>query len=160
MKVVSVSGVGEREHPSPEGRVVALVNHSYRAGFWEAKRFGEEQWAEAARRGVEAAKRLTCVNDGAVWIWALVLRCYPMAVQVVDWWHVVDRIWKVANLAFGQGTEKAHAGVGEREGELWAGRVQAVIAALAELEPRGEAAEKETRLLGEYLRTHADRMRY
>ena len=160
VKVVSISEVEEREEPTPEGRLVALVKHSYRAGFWEAKEFGEEQWAEAQRRGVEVAGRLTCVNDGAVWIWALVLMCYPLAVQVVDWWHAVDRLWKVGNMVLGQGNDKTRAWVTERKDDLWAGRVRAVIAALGEPKPQGEEAEKEVRLLREYLQIHADRMRY
>lgn len=160
VKVVSVSEVERLKEPTPEGRLVALVNHSYRAGFWEAEQFGKVQWAEAQRRGVEVAKRLTCVNDGAVWIWALVLLCYPLAVQVVDWWHAVDRLWKVGNLVLGQGTEKTQAWVKACKDDLWAGHVQAVIAALGELKPQGEDAEKEVRLLREYLRGHAERMRY
>ena len=29
-------------------------------------------WAERYRRGVESAKRIVCINDGAIWIWMMV----------------------------------------------------------------------------------------
>lgn len=160
VKVVAVSDVEELKEPAADGTRVTLTNHSYRAGFWEAKEFGEEQWAEAQSRGVEQAKRVTSVNDGAPWIWGLILLCYPTALQVLDWWHVVDRLWKVANLVVGQGTEAAAAWMEARKDELWDGRVLAVIGALGKLEPRSEDAKEEVRLLTEYLRSHAERMRY
>lgn len=160
VKTVAVSEVEWRKEPEPDGTRVRLVNHSYRAGFWEAKEFAQEQYAEAKRRGAEQAKRLSSVNDGAEWIWGIVLLCYPLALQVVDWWHAVDRLWKVGNLVFGQGSELASAWVKARKDELWKGEVAKVIAALEGLKAGSEEASKEVRLLREYVRRHAERMRY
>jgi len=137
-----------------------VVNHSYRAGFWEVKGFAEVQWAEAKRRGVEWAKRLTSVNDGALWIWVLAPLCYPLAVEVVDWWHAVERLWKVGNLVFGQGSELANAWVKARKDGLWRGEVAKVIGALRWVRSGSEEVTKEARLLREYLSEHAERMRY
>ena len=86
--------------------------------------------------------------------------CYPLALQVVDWWHAVERLWKVANLVYGQGSELASAWVKARKNELWKGETAKVIAALDGLDPGSEEAREEARLLREYVRTHADRMRY
>jgi hypothetical protein len=161
VKTVAVSEVVRVEKPLADGTKVELTNHSYRAGFWEAKEFGEVQYLEAKRRGAERARRLTSVNDGAEWIWALVLLCYPLALQVIDWWHAVERLWKVGNLVFGQGSELASAWVKARKDELWKGEVSKVIAALDGL--GGKASEEaidEVRKLREYLRTHQERMRY
>lgn len=163
VKTVAVSEVERLGKPLADGTTVGLINHSYRAGFWEAKQFAEVQYAEAKRRGAEWARRLTSVNDGAEWIWAIVLLCYPTALQVVDWWHAVDRLWKVGNLVFGQGSELSSAWVKQRKDELWRGEVARVIAALDGLRANGGSGEEgcdEARLLREYLRTHADRMRY
>lgn len=160
VKTVTVSAVEPLEQPERDGTRVRLVHHSYRAGFWEAKEFAREQYAEAKRRGAERAHRLTSVNDGAEWIWAIVLLCYPTARQVVDWWHVVDRLWTVANLVFGQGSDLARAWVKARKDDLWKGEVAKVIAALDGLNPDSEKTRDEARLLREYIRTHAERMRY
>ena len=160
VKTVAVSEVERLKEPEADGTQVRLVNHSYRAGFWEAKEFAKEQYAEAKSRGAEQAKRLTSVNDGGEWIWTIVLLCYPLALQVVDWWHVVERLWKVGNLVFGQGSELASAWVKARKDELWKGEVQKVITALNGIKPNSEEASEEARLLREYLREHADRMRY
>jgi hypothetical protein len=160
VKTVAVSEVEPLAQPAPDGTRMRLVHQSYRAGFWEAKEFATVQWAEAKRRGVEQAKRVTSVNDGAEGIWLIVLLCYPTALAIVDWWHVVDRLWKVGNLVGGQGTAASAAWVKARKDELWQGQVAAVCAALTALTPSSAETQKEVRLLGEYLRTHADRMRY
>lgn len=160
VKTVAVSEVEPLKEPEADGTRVRLVNHSYRASFSEAKEFAKEQYAEAKRRGAEQAKRLTSVNDGAEWIWAIVLLCYPLALQVVDWWHAVDRLWKVANLVFGQGSELGRAWVKARKDELWKGEVAKVIAALDGLKAGSEEASNEVRLVQEYVRTHAHQMRY
>lgn len=160
VKVVSVSEVQERAHPADNETPVVLVNHSYRAGFWEAKEFADVQWNEAQSRGVERARRVTSVNDGAPWIWVLVQLCYPTALQVVDWWHLVERLWKVANLVFGQGSTEAEVWVKERKDELWAGNVSAVVTALRKLRSRRKGAQEEIRLFKQYLHTHDQRMRY
>ena len=160
VKVVSVSEVEERAEAASDETPVVLLNHSYRAGFWEAKDFADVQWHEAQRRGVERARRLTSVNDGARWIWALVLLCYPMALQVVDWWHLVERLWKVANIVFGQGSAEAEVWMQQRKDELWAGNVKAVLDALRKLRSRRKGSQEEIRQLKQYLRTHDERMRY
>jgi hypothetical protein len=160
VKTVAVSAVEPLAQPAPDGTRMRLVQHSYRAGFWEAKEFATVQWAEAKRRGVEQAARVTSVNDGAEWIWLIVLLCYPTARAIVDWWHVVDRLWQVGNLVGGQGTTASAAWVKARKEELWQGHVAAVGAALTALTPRSAETQKDVRLLGEYLRTHAERMRY
>jgi hypothetical protein len=167
VKTVAVSEVERLKEPEPDGTLVRLVDHSYRAGFWEAKEFAGVQYAEAKRRGAEWAKRLTSVNDGAEWIWLIVLLCYPSALQIVDWWHAVERLWRVGNLVYGQGSELASAWVKARKNELWKGEVNRVIATLDGLQASSasgnggsEEARNEARLLREYLRTHADRMCY
>jgi hypothetical protein len=160
VKAVAVSEVERLKEPEPDGTRVRLVNHSYRAGFWDAKGFAQVQYAEAKRRGVEWAKRLTSVNDGAEWIWALVLLCYPSARQIVDWWHAIERLWTVGNLVFGQGSELSSAWVKARKDELWQGEVAKVITVLDGLKSGSEEVVKETRLLREYLEEHASRMRY
>jgi hypothetical protein len=51
VKTVAVSAVERLKDPEPDGTRVRLTKHSYRAGFWEAKRFAEVQYAESKRRG-------------------------------------------------------------------------------------------------------------
>ena len=86
------------------GKPIAhLSDHSYRAGLWDATEFGQQQWAEACSLGVEKGS----VNDGAAWIWNIVRMCYGNCVEIIDWWHAVEKLWQVAQHHFDAESEQA-----------------------------------------------------
>jgi hypothetical protein len=118
VKTVSVSAVTHTVDATTGEREVALTQHSYRAGLWDAATFGTHHWAEAYRRGVEQAKTVVCVSDGAAWIWALVFMCFPRRTEILDWWHAVQRLWTIANAHF----------TAEREAAQWVETQKAAFA--------------------------------
>jgi hypothetical protein len=99
VKVMSVSAVrpANAQTSAAEGR--RLAKHSYRAGLWDAKHFTPPYWAESARRGVEKAKQIVCISDGAAWIWAMVLICFARRIEVLDWRHVLRYLWQIVGAA-------------------------------------------------------------
>ncbi len=128
VKVATISAVEvEVEVERDEEKVVRLSQHSYRAGLWEAKDFAKHQWAEACRRGLEKAKQIVSVNDGAAWIWLIVMMCYAPCIEIIDWWHAVEKLWNAANSLFGQGAPQAAAWVQQLKSLLWAGQLRPLI---------------------------------
>lgn len=71
--------------------------------------FSDLVWARAFARGADQAQQLVFLADGAVWIWRLVAKDFPKAIQIVDWYHALSYLVKVAHTAFGQGTPQAKA---------------------------------------------------
>lgn len=123
VKIAAVSAV-EREAAgadTAEEPSVTLTHHSYRAGLWDAAAFSNQQWAEATRRGIEKARQVVSVNDGALWIWVIVAMCYVPCVQIIDWWHAVEKLWLIASTLFGEGNEVGRAWVEGHKASLWAG---------------------------------------
>ena len=109
VKAVAVAAIGHLTD-RVTGKVTPLLSdHSYRAGLWDATEFCQQQWAEACRRGVEKVGYLSSVNDGAAWIWNIVRMCYGNCVEILDWWHAVEKLWLIAQHHFDaeseQGTE-------------------------------------------------------
>ncbi|MHB0859490.1 MAG: hypothetical protein ACYC5M_18220 [Anaerolineae bacterium] len=102
-KVAAFSAV--RAEAGAEGAepTVHLERHSYRAGLWEAPAFAKQQWAEAWRRGLEQAARVVAVSDGAAWIWNIVRNCYAPCVEILDWWHALQKLWLIAWAVYGEG---------------------------------------------------------
>lgn len=96
VKTVAISAVTSEMNPETGDMEVRLSRHSFRAGLWEAKTFTHHHWAEACRRGLEKAKTIVCVSDGAAWIWAMVFLCFSTRIEVLDWWHAVERLWTIA----------------------------------------------------------------
>jgi hypothetical protein len=73
--------------------------------------FRQQLYAETLRRGLQQAKDVLVVADGAVWIWNLVEDRFRDAQQRVDLYHVKEHLWSLANEVYGQGTEEAQAWV-------------------------------------------------
>jgi hypothetical protein len=160
-KIVAISAVevGE-EVEGGAGPAVELRRTSYRAGLWDAASFGPQQWAEACRRGLEKAERVVCVNDGAPWIWLIVAMCYVPCIEVLDWWHAVQKLWELAFLLLGAENEASPVWAEQQKSFLWAGQLRQVFHQLRLLCPRGQALpDKVPQAIG-YLFRHRQRMRY
>jgi len=169
VKMVSVSEVeqGAQSNSGGEAResegqsAVQLTHHSYRAVLGEKSTFALALRAELVRRRVADVAILTTVNDGAEWIWNVVL-CYlgVNRVEVLDWSHAVQNLAKAAAAAWGEGTPEAHAWLAQRKAELWAGQVVDVLIALQKLPRRRKERRKAIRQVQEYVVQHAERMKY
>ena len=61
----------------------------------------------ARRWGAHRAHELVVLGDGAAWIWKLARRFFPKAVQILDYWHVIERLFLVAEARFGSKTSEA-----------------------------------------------------
>ncbi len=160
VKVATISAVVAKARVKDGESPVVLTDHSYRAGLWNAATFGKQQWAEAKRRGLLAAKVVLSINDGARWIWILILTCYPQAIEIVDWWHAVKRLWDVAHLVFGQVSTVAETWVQTQKDALWQGQTEAVVSAMRLLAAgSGEAREFIQQSMG-YFEANHERMQY
>lgn len=115
--------------------------------------------------GYQNARLRAFIADGAHWLWKLADDYFPSAVQVLDWYHLAEHVHKAASAVFGEGSAGAKAWAGEREAELWEGRVGAALAA-AEVEtgrvrsPAKRAALAELRTYLENNRGRVDYPRY
>lgn len=101
-KITAISAVEPVVDEETGEITVQLTRHSYRAGLWEAPAFANHLWVESCRRGLAKAQHLMSVNDGAPWIWAVVFLCFARCTQILDWWHAVQRLWAIANVAFAE----------------------------------------------------------
>ena len=111
VKTVSVSAVTHTVDGVTGEHKAALAQHSYRAGLWDATTFAPHHWAEACRRGVDNAKTVVCVSDGAAWgpagTPAIVFMCFAVRIEILDWWHAIQRFWTIANAHFSSQKEAA-----------------------------------------------------
>jgi hypothetical protein len=102
----------------------ALTDRLYHAdtGAWTS--FAERFTALCAERGVYEARRILFVSDGAPAIRWIRERAFPTAIELLDWYHLVEQ------LRFGIGRD--HAAVLERAiAAALPGDAQALLAILA-----------------------------
>ena len=160
VKTVAISAVEMATNEETGQAEVRLIRHSYRAGLWEAKAFAKQQWAEGCRRGLERAQQIVSVNDGAVWIWLIVQMCWAPCVEILDWWHLVEKLWEVASVWFGQEQAASARWVESQKSQLWNSGARQVIRAIRNLCPRGQPLPEKVRGTVGYIFNHRWRMRY
>ena len=116
-------------------------------------------WAEACRRGVDNAKAVVCVSDGAAWIWAIVFMCFAVRIEILDWWHAVQRLWTIANDHFTSEQEAAHW-VEAQKAAFAHSRLRQVLHATRLLYPKGTPLPEPVRQAVGYIFHNRRRMDY
>lgn len=92
------------------GRPV-ILERGYVATRLGLDAFRQQLYAEALQRGLLQAEIVLVLGDGAAWIWNLATDRFASATQRVDFFHVSQHLWAVANDLHGQGSKDAAAWV-------------------------------------------------
>jgi hypothetical protein len=71
--------------------------------------FGWRMYAEALRRGLEGAKTVVVLTDGARYNHTLVQTHFPDAVHIVDLFHAYEHLTALAQILWGQGAKAPKA---------------------------------------------------
>ncbi len=155
-----------------DGRLEGPANKRTYATFVSYRALFEWIHAEARRRGygTKKFKKVLFIADGAEVLWSLQQEFFPDADVCLDWFHVVEKLWK-AGKAICRGTrrERQHleAWVAEQKRSLRHGKhaeVAAVIEAALEATPvTGPGNKYRREVLAEvaaHLRKNAARLEY
>jgi hypothetical protein len=140
----------------PEELEVRAQDMSFYVDFADPAIFGRALWLEGYRRGVTKAKEVVAIGDGAHWIWNLIAEHFPEAVQIVDWYHATEYIWRAAYAIYGEGSDLAKQWAKKRLDELWAGKVDEVLLHCQQHASAGEACHQAIT----YYTNNRERMRY
>jgi hypothetical protein len=157
VKVSEVPSTLQEPRPTPK---ITLQKHSYQAGLWDADEMGQHQYLEGTRRQVALCPRFGSVNDGALWIDRITTTNFSQALQVIDWGHASERLWKVSKAAFGEGTPESKKWAKHQEEQLWHGHVSEVVTALYALNWAQITCLDEVRQSPAYFETRQAKMNY
>ena len=124
---------------------------------------------EAHLAGVDAAKTVAFLGDGAPWIWNLAAENFPRAVCILDFFHATQHLAAVAGARFGRDRRALHAWLGMATGRLRYAGADWVIAQIEKFAaeagpPPSGAHDDDPRLVlarnALYFRTNRERMDY
>jgi len=139
----------------PINKRVYATFTSYRALF---------EWLveEAKKRGYGTKKfrKVVFVADGAETLWSLQQEFFPDADVCLDWYHIVEKLWKAGKCLHREGSEALAAWVAEQKKRLRHGELAAVLAelrALLEKTPRTGPGNKYRRAVLEKTVAHFDK---
>lgn len=100
---------------------------TYHCDIQSPDKFSALFWATACQRKADLHEELVFVCDGAIWIWKLIERHFPHAVQIVDWYHASEYLPPIAEAAFGHDTPDYHAWLDQARFLLWEGQIDDLI---------------------------------
>lgn len=72
------------------------INVHYTATLGTKEDFIPALWALAVHHKLPTARHRSSVGDGALWVWDVAENICPDGQQVVDWYHAVEHLHKVA----------------------------------------------------------------
>jgi hypothetical protein len=90
------AGVVLRIPEGPAGPRLAEAEKWYVATDGGPEAAGRRLYAEALRRGLEQARQVHVIADGAVWIWNLAAEHFPGSVGLLDFYHASGHLWELA----------------------------------------------------------------
>jgi hypothetical protein len=133
---------------------------SYVGYIETAEDFGSRIYDEADYRGLDRAKKVCVIGDGAKWIWNIADYYFPNAIQIIDIYHAREHYWSVAKKIFLNDKDKIKTWTAERSNELNAGHVEKVIFAIKKLLGKNNEQNEEIERQVGYFENNKERMRY
>ena len=121
----------------------------YRSEITPAEEFGRLPWASALNDHADRAQELVFVCDGAAWIWKLVEKYFPDAIQIVDWYHACGYLTEIASTAYAD-EDTAQDWLEQMKTLLWKARIDALLVACREHQEHPQAREFATKAITYY----------
>ena len=134
-------------------------NMHYYCDIQEAEEFGRLFWASGVRHQADQYDEVVVVADAAAWIWNLVERYFPQAVQIVDWYHAVQYLTPIATAVRDSDEQIAQEWLKKTTTLLWQGKIDKVIRACRRVQYYAQAREPTEKAIT-YYSNNAHRMNY
>ena len=143
-----------------KGDKIEMRSAKYMATLERTAAFGDQVYALAFDQGVENARKLACLGDGAVWIWNSFSPHYPDAVHILDFFHATEHLGAVAKAWYGEGSDMAQYWLEARKLDLLSDCVEDVIKSVHSWHPTDDKGKELRRLELGYLENNKHRMLY
>jgi hypothetical protein len=144
-----------------EGRPVRDTSStSYVAAIETSEEFGPRIYAEARRRGLDRAKKVVVIADGAPWIWILARLHFPGAIEILDLYHAREHLWKLAAKLFPSDEIGRMRWIKRFQQKLDNGKIKSLVADLRSISAPNDQLRKAIQIEADYYEKNAHRMQY
>ena len=151
--------VAVQEEPKQENKRNAQET-LYTATLGSREQFGNQLYRLAGEPEAAQTSKLTFISDAAKWLDELQVLAFPLATRIVDFWHVTEYLWKVANAFYEEGSTKAKAWAHGKIELLRQGQAKLIAAGLAHMKPKTKLEREVLNATQTYFRNHAHQMDY
>lgn len=141
-----------------EERIQEKRRNTIRESLYAAHLGGHEAFLEKFEPLLSGKKQLVAIADGARWIWDYWDSEHPEAVQILDYYHVVEKIgqWAITVVS---NPEECRAWIDQQEAYLLSDQAQEVIEAIQRICCSRSKHKQQSQLLT-YLNNNLKRMHY
>jgi hypothetical protein len=118
---------------------------------------------EALRQGIQSAPRVAWISDGGRWLWRICGDSFPQVTAVLDFYHVMENVWKRIEPCFEGHLRQAQRYLKVARKCLRRGHADVLLddlLAAAQREGLPEKTVREIRKLHRYLDRHRDHLDY
>ncbi len=120
---------------------------------------GHKKFLEKLEAYSEPYPHKVFIADGARWIWNWVEDCYPEAVQILDFYHALEKLGVYAALQYGEENQRKEW-MEEQKGRLLEGKAAELITDLKDIKPAAGQARKAKQDVVRYYESNLQRMQY
>jgi hypothetical protein len=135
-----VGAVYTAERSHPHRAEIRSQAHSYITELGSRPKFGQQLWLEAHRRGLQQAKTVVFIGDGAPWLWEMAHDLFPGAIQILDWYHATTYLWAVARELYPKDEQAARQWIDPFLANLAQSNISLVLQQLHQLAASSPAA--------------------
>jgi hypothetical protein len=122
--------------------------------------FGEQLYELSGRPEARESAGMGFVSDAATWLGELQQLLFPLATRSIDFWHVTEYLWAVANSFYREGTATAKAWAEAHVKALREGQAKGIEASLARMRPKTRHQREALAKARTYLEHHSQAMDY
>lgn len=141
VKTLAVGEVSQQINQRGE-RVIRTKELSYFSRCSEAGVFTRQALCETHRRGVERAKKVSAVADGAEWVQGFIDYHRVDAIRILDFPHAAEHLAEAGRASFGEQNKQFPVWLDKQCHELRHGSSEQVLAGLSRLRAKEEAARE------------------
>ena len=133
---------------------------TYVGAIETSEQFGRRIYAEAIRRGLDGARKVVIIGDGAPWIWILARLHFPGAIEILDLFHAREHLWKLAAKLFVCDEIGRKRWLNRFLKLLDNGRIPQLVAQLRAIAPSDDELRKAVNGEADYFERNAHRAQY
>lgn len=122
--------------------------------------FGKKLYELSGEPDASETAHMAFISDAARWLDELQGLAFPLAERIVDFWHVTEYLWEVANTFYEEGTGKAKQWAEEKVQKLREGRAKLIRVSLSQMKPRTKKQREVLAAAQTYFNNHAHQMDY
>ena len=153
-------GVVQEELNAQGERVIQSTALSYFSRAASASEFARQALVETHRRGVEKAKQVCAVCDGAEWAQGFIDYHREDAVRVLDFPHAAEHVAAAGRAVFGEQSADFLPWLEAQCHQLKHGSPEAVLRSLRALEAKDKVSQAVVAEQAQYLEKRVEMMRY